>query len=53
MNKFIIEIELSGLIEIEAISANDALEKANILSIDKIRDELLNYKVTLIESYNN
>ncbi|HEX2897143.1 MAG TPA: hypothetical protein VHP63_03735 [candidate division Zixibacteria bacterium] len=46
--KYLIDIELNGLIAVEAKSEVDAIEIANLLSTDKLKDSLLDYKVRIV-----
>jgi len=46
--KYLIDIELNGLIAIEAETEEDAIHVAENLSTDKLKDSLLDYKVRIV-----
>jgi len=47
--KYLIDIELSGLIAVEAESKEDAIEIAERIGTDDLKDSLLNGKARLVE----
>lgn len=47
--KYLIDIELSGLIAVEADSQEDAIEIAEQIGTDKLKDSLLNARARLVK----
>lgn len=47
--KYFVDIEISGLICVDAETEDDALEIADQLSTDNIKDLLTNYKTNIVK----
>ena len=47
--KYLIDIELSGLIAVEADSKDDALDIAELIGTDELKDSLLNTKARFVQ----